>query len=341
MATKTKFPEQALVMAAGLGTRMGPLGALYPKVLWPFFESSLLAIQIKIFKKLGIKRFLLNAYHHGEMIEKEMERSPEVKVVHEPTLLGSGGTLHFLKSKLLLEENFFYLVADHFFDLGQEDLADFFDYHQREGNSVSLLGMRVPHLNPPYGALILDKGDQLSGPVQTGKKAVEELLSRNNSKSPFYWTFSGIALIRSETLSDFTGPSSFFDTVASISRPDKRVGVFCSKRLNENNELYLSSWDFGSLEKYQSNYQRFFCEYPNLSTIFNSASIFKKEKIDLFSYGSVGSSARRAGFTVNLSHNQIRVDDSCEGDIVVFPESILTTSICRPGIYALNSNFSF
>ena len=38
--------ENALILAAGAGTRMGEIGKVLPKVLWPVFECSLLELEV-------------------------------------------------------------------------------------------------------------------------------------------------------------------------------------------------------------------------------------------------------------------------------------------------------
>ena len=46
---------RALILAAGKGTRMGEIGKVLPKVLWPIYERSLLELQVQYAKSLGIK----------------------------------------------------------------------------------------------------------------------------------------------------------------------------------------------------------------------------------------------------------------------------------------------
>ena len=43
-----------LILSAGFGTRMGPIGKALPKVLWPIFEEALLGIQIEYVNELKI-----------------------------------------------------------------------------------------------------------------------------------------------------------------------------------------------------------------------------------------------------------------------------------------------
>ena len=46
--------DYALILSAGLGTRMGEIGKILPKVLWPIYFKSLLELQIRYCQSLGI-----------------------------------------------------------------------------------------------------------------------------------------------------------------------------------------------------------------------------------------------------------------------------------------------
>ena len=69
------LPERVLILAAGLGTRMGPLGEVLPKVLWPVFEKTLLELQIHFARELGAKSIYVNTFHQGAKIEKFLRLS--------------------------------------------------------------------------------------------------------------------------------------------------------------------------------------------------------------------------------------------------------------------------
>lgn len=62
--------DTAIIMSAGLGTRMGDIGKILPKPLWPLYEKSLLEIQIRYLKKKGISKIYINTHHHHDQIEK-------------------------------------------------------------------------------------------------------------------------------------------------------------------------------------------------------------------------------------------------------------------------------
>ncbi|PJB53459.1 MAG: nucleotidyltransferase family protein, partial [Bdellovibrio sp. CG_4_9_14_3_um_filter_39_7] len=49
-----------LILCAGKGTRMGAIGKVLPKPLWPLFEKTLIDWQIIQMMKLGIKNIYIN-----------------------------------------------------------------------------------------------------------------------------------------------------------------------------------------------------------------------------------------------------------------------------------------
>jgi NDP-sugar pyrophosphorylase family protein len=84
----------AMVLAAGLGTRLGPLGRTTPKVLLPIDGRPLLARQLELLAAAGVERVVVNAHHLASQIEAFLAAyppPPEVVCSVEPRLLGTAG----------------------------------------------------------------------------------------------------------------------------------------------------------------------------------------------------------------------------------------------------------
>lgn len=87
---------RAMMLAAGLGTRLRPLTNDTPKCLVPIKGQPLLGIWLDHLTKAGIGPFLINTHYLATQVETFIEASPyvkEVKLVHEPNLRGTAGTL--------------------------------------------------------------------------------------------------------------------------------------------------------------------------------------------------------------------------------------------------------
>jgi mannose-1-phosphate guanylyltransferase len=87
---------KAILLAAGLGTRLRPLTNTIPKCLVPIHGQPLLGIWLERLTKAGIDSFLINTHYLAEQVEQFVTASPyrdQVTLVHEPTLLGTAGTL--------------------------------------------------------------------------------------------------------------------------------------------------------------------------------------------------------------------------------------------------------
>lgn len=85
---------RALLLAAGLGSRLRPLTNKIPKCLVPIKGQALLGIWLDR-PRAGVGPFLVNTHYLSEQVQAYIEASPyreQVTVVHEKELLGTAGT---------------------------------------------------------------------------------------------------------------------------------------------------------------------------------------------------------------------------------------------------------
>lgn len=86
----------ALLLAAGFGTRLRPLTNLIPKCLVPIKNRPLLDIWIESLVSLGIKSIRINTHYLSDIVEEHINKSiytNQIDLVYENDLLGTGGTL--------------------------------------------------------------------------------------------------------------------------------------------------------------------------------------------------------------------------------------------------------
>jgi len=87
---------RAILLAAGFGTRLRPLTNTIPKCLVPIHGQPLLSIWLERLTQAGIGPFLVNTHYLREQVQEFVATSPyrdQITLVHEPTLLGTAGTL--------------------------------------------------------------------------------------------------------------------------------------------------------------------------------------------------------------------------------------------------------
>ena len=87
---------RAILLAAGLGTRLRPITDTIPKCLVLIHGKPLLQIWLEKLTEVGIGPFLINTHYLHKQVEKfieESEFSEQVELVYEEKLLGTAGTL--------------------------------------------------------------------------------------------------------------------------------------------------------------------------------------------------------------------------------------------------------
>jgi mannose-1-phosphate guanylyltransferase len=87
---------RALLLAAGLGTRLRPLTDTIPKCLVPIKGQPLLGIWLERLTQVGVGPFLVNTHYLVEQVEAFVKASPyrnQIRLVKEHELYGTAGTL--------------------------------------------------------------------------------------------------------------------------------------------------------------------------------------------------------------------------------------------------------
>jgi mannose-1-phosphate guanylyltransferase len=136
---------RALLLAAGLGTRLRPLTNYLPKCLVPIHGRPLLDYWLETLLDHGIEQVLINTHYMAPMVQQYLKKStwlPRITLVHEKNLLGTGGTI--LQNREFFKDEAF-LVA-HADNLTIFDFKKFLDNHngRATGTEMTMMVFETP-----------------------------------------------------------------------------------------------------------------------------------------------------------------------------------------------------
>lgn len=134
---------QAILLAAGFGTRLRPYTTLRPKPLFPVLNRPLLLRSLDQLQACGCRRVVVNAHHLADRIAAALAPYPEVEIQIEPEILGTGGSLR-LAMEGLADEPLLVVNGDLCHAI---DLARVYRRHLRDGNEVTLALHDFPRFN--------------------------------------------------------------------------------------------------------------------------------------------------------------------------------------------------
>jgi len=206
---------KAMVLAAGLGTRLRPLTDDRPKALVEIAGRTLLEITLTRLRTFGVHEVIVNVHHFADMIVEYLKANNNfgmrIEVSREEILLDTGGGLKkaawfFLEDTARKTEPFLLHNVD---VLSTIDLGRMLHAH-RESKSLATLAVQTRESSRQ---LLFDEQDQLCG-RRAGSDREPEIVRSAPRLDPL--AFSGIHVISPRLLSLMTenGVFSIIDTYA-------------------------------------------------------------------------------------------------------------------------------
>lgn len=136
---------KAILLSAGLGSRLRPLTGVLPKCLLPVNGKPLLEYWFSMLTSAGVTSFLVNLHHLAELMKEWIELTeyaPQVRMVYEESLLGTGGTL-FRNRNFAGDEPVMLVHAD---NLCSTDVRAYIDAHRNRprGTEITMMTFNTP-----------------------------------------------------------------------------------------------------------------------------------------------------------------------------------------------------
>jgi mannose-1-phosphate guanylyltransferase len=223
---------KAMILAAGLGTRLRPLTDDRPKAMVTVAGRSLLEIAINRLRSSGVREMIVNAHHYADMILEYLEANDNfgmrIEVSVEPALLDTGGGLKnaawfFLDSSTSLHEPFILHNVD---VISTIDLGRMMRIHT-EHNALATLAVQ-DRVTSRY--LLFNEQDQLCG-RQTGRDAnagFDEAPSAQPGQSVQPLAFSGIHIISPKIFAKMheQGAFSIIDAYLRLAAQGEKIIAF-------------------------------------------------------------------------------------------------------------------
>jgi NDP-sugar pyrophosphorylase family protein len=151
---------KAMILAAGLGTRLRPITNNTPKPIIPVGGRPLIEYLLLLLKKYGIKDIIINLHHLGEKIENTLGDGSRwgirISYSREEIILGTGGGIK--KAQAFLSDSAFLVInGDILIDL---DLRDLLGFHSEHGG-VATMVLRENDNPGLYGPVKIDSNARI------------------------------------------------------------------------------------------------------------------------------------------------------------------------------------
>lgn len=194
----------AIIFAAGLGTRLQPLTNSTPKALVLLNNKPLLWHAITYLEGFGINKIIVNIHHFGDQIIEYINQNKfnaEISISDErDCLLDTGGGLLKAKSLLLTNEPIIAINVD---IITSANLGEIINFHLAQ-NALATLVVRKRETSRYF---MFDEMMQLAGwkNFSTG----DEIKATQNFNTSSPWAFSGIQILSPEIFNFITQTGKF------------------------------------------------------------------------------------------------------------------------------------
>jgi len=210
---------KAMILAAGLGTRLRPLTNDRPKALVEVGGRTLLEITLSRLREFGIREVIVNVHHCADMVVDYLKAhgsfGTRIEISHEEELLDTGGGLKkaswfFLEDSAAGDEPF---VVHNVDVISTIDLHRMMEFHRK---SLALATLAVQDRETSR-YLLFNEANELYG-RRAGRDGEPEIVREAKAASPSVaLAFSGVHVI-SPRIFSLTTEEGAFSIVASYLR---------------------------------------------------------------------------------------------------------------------------
>jgi mannose-1-phosphate guanylyltransferase len=203
---------KAIILAAGLGTRLKTLTANRPKALMPILNRPIIARTIDYLKSHGVNHIAVNAHHHFKQVLDYLRNGKpfgiEMDVRVEEEILGTGGAIKNF-SDFWGADPFIVVNGDVLTDI---PLAAAYEYHLRSDRPATM----ILHDYEQFNQVMVNEDCQV--------------IDISRQKSYGRLAFTGIHILSREVLSYIPGPgySDIIDSYRTLIQSGA-LGAYISK----------------------------------------------------------------------------------------------------------------
>lgn len=220
---------KAMILAAGLGTRLRPLTDNRPKAMVEVYGRTLIEITLNRLRSFGIREVIVNVHHFADMVSNYLKNNSNfgmrIEISREETLLDTGGGLK--KAGWFFQET--QEDSEHPFILHNVDVLSTIDLQKmiafhRDHHALATLAVQDRETSR---YLLFDEQNRLCG-RQARKTGRVEIV--RNSSSVRALAFSGIHVISPQFLSKMgeEGVFSIIDTYLRLAKEGETIAAFRS-----------------------------------------------------------------------------------------------------------------
>ena len=220
---------KAMILAAGLGTRLRPLTNDCPKALVEVGGRTLLEITLSRLRAFGVYEVIVNVHHFADQLVAYLKKNDNfgmrIEISREDLLLDTGGGLKkaawfFLKDSSTLDEPFILHNVD---VISTIDLRRMVQFHV-EHKALATLAVQERETSR---YLLFDEDSQLCGRL-SGREQQAEFVRSSHQLQARALAFSGIHVISPRLFSMMTeeGAFSIIDSYLRLAAQGEKVVAF-------------------------------------------------------------------------------------------------------------------
>ena len=194
---------RAMILAAGLGTRLRPLTDLRAKPALPVRGRPVISLLLEFLARQGCHEVMINLHHRPETIRLAVEADHPANIElfwsEESVPLGTGGGIRRAAEFLAKDEGCVVMAGDMLLDL---PLKELFDRHVESGRHATLL-LREDARAADFGSIGINRDGLVT---RIGKRSIRRDIPfalEGSEEETSKGLFTGVRFFRADVLKDW------------------------------------------------------------------------------------------------------------------------------------------